>query len=594
MSLLSDDDLHWFHEGTHARVGTKLGAHLDDRGAHFAIWAPNAGMIEVIGDWNGWTGQPLSRRGPLGLWEGYLEGPRAGMRYKFHLERHGRWFDRADPYALMAEHPPETASRLWRSEYRFADDAWMAQRSARQGPSAPIAIYELHAGSWRHPASYRELAQPLADHVRRLGFTHVELLPIMEHPFYGSWGYQTLGYFAPSCRYGNPDDLRAFIDTLHRNEIGVILDWVPSHFPMDAHGLYRFDGTALYEHESHQEGYHPDWNSAIFNYGRNEVRSFLVSSAVSWLEDFHADGLRVDAVASMLYRDYSRKEGEWVPNVYGGRENLEAISFLRQLNHTVHTRVPDALMIAEESTAWGGVTHRDGLGFDYKWDMGWMHDTLRHFARDPIYRRYHLNDLSFRQIYAHSERFVLSLSHDEVVHGKGSLYGKMAGLGHFEKLAHLRLLYAYMIAQSGKKLLFMGQELGVPHEWQHEHGVPWHLREEPGHAGVERWLADLLHHYRNHGPLHDDSNFRWISCDDTENSVIAVGRGDTLIALNLTPSVRHNHRVTVPHDGVWREVLNSDAEIYGGSGVGNLGRVESTDGAVSLALGPLSAVFLQP
>jgi 1,4-alpha-glucan branching enzyme len=477
VSLLTADDLYLFNEGTHYRLFEKLGAHplaVDGvAGTYFAVWAPNAQQVAVIGDFNQWdkASHPLRPRGESGVWEGFIAGVGPGTLYKYHIASrwHGYQVDKADPLAFFHERPPRTASIVWPLEYAWGDQEWMAQRQRRNSLKAPMSIYEVHLGSWRRVPeeggrflTYRELAPRLAEHVRRLGFTHVELLPVMEHPFYGSWGYQTTGYFAPTSRYGTPQDFMYLIDVLHQHGIGVILDWVPSHFPTDAHGLGYFDGTHLYEHADMRKGLHPDWNSFIFNYGRNEVRSFLLSSALFWLEKYHADGLRVDAVASMLYLDYSRRAGEWIPNQYGGRENLEAIAFLRRLNEEVYKTFPDVQTIAEESTAWPMVsrpTYVGGLGFGLKWDMGWMHDTLSYMARDPIYRQYHHNLLTFRMLYAFHENFVLPLSHDEVVHGKGSLLGKMPG-DDWQKFANLRLLYGYMYTQPGKKLLFMGGEFG--------------------------------------------------------------------------------------------------------------------------------------
>ena len=507
---------------------------------------------------------------------------------------------------------------MWRDDYTWSDDEWMRTRTERAHPGRPMSIYEVHLGSWRRvpeenarPLTYREAAPLLARHLEDLGFTHVELLPIMEHPFYGSWGYQTTGYFAPTARYGTPDDLKFLIDYLHQRGFGVILDWVPSHFPTDEHALVFFDGTHLFEHADPKQGYHPDWNSAIYNYGRNEVRSFLLSSAHYWIEEFHADGLRVDAVASMLYLDYSRGEGEWIPNRYGGRENIEAIEFLRQLNHSLRERHDGVIVIAEESTAWPGVTRREeigGLGFDYKWDMGWMHDTLEYFAHDPIHRRFHHDKLTFRGLYAHSERYLLPLSHDEVVHGKGSLIGKMPG-DAWQRRANLRALYAYMFTLQGKKLLFMGGELGQWREWNHESSLDWDLVETEEHGGIMRCLGDLARLYRDHPALHLDceaEGFAWIDCTDSVQSVVSYqrrgARGELLVvACNFTPVPRHNYRIGVPQEGTWREVLNTDARIYGGSGQGNLGGVESAPVAMhghfhslNLTLPPLGVVIFEP
>ncbi|MBX7117496.1 MAG: 1,4-alpha-glucan branching protein GlgB, partial [Gemmatimonadaceae bacterium] len=535
-------DFHLFAEGTHLRLWEHMGAIVDPtgEGVHFALWAPNARAVSVIGDWNGWDpSRDRLRPNPGGVWTGFVAGARRGSFYKYQLAGpRGEVFDKADPHALLAEMPPQTASVVWDLEHTWHDGAWMARRAERQAPGAPLSIYEVHLGSWlRGPdgehLNYRDIAPKLVEHVTRLGFTHVELMPITEHPFYGSWGYQASAYFAPTRRYGRPQDLMALIDALHQAGIGVLLDWVPAHFPGDAHGLARFDGTSLYEHADPRRGLHPDWNTLIFNLSRHEVRSFLLSSAMMWLQAYHIDGLRVDAVASMLYLDYSRKEGQWVPNHHGGRENLEAIHFLRELNRAVHREVPGAITIAEESTAWPLVSHpveAGGLGFDFKWDMGWMHDTLRYCGRDPLFRCQHHRDITFRMMYAYSERFVLPLSHDEVVHGKGSLPIKMApGTGGgAQRLATLRLLYAYMFGLPGKKLLFMGGEFGQVREWNHDRALDWDLLEEPGHAGLMAWTARLGHLLRDEPALHqldhDPTGFRWAVVDDELRSTIAFVR----------------------------------------------------------------------
>ncbi|MFW6202546.1 MAG: 1,4-alpha-glucan branching protein GlgB, partial [Gemmatimonadota bacterium] len=557
-------------------------------------------------------------------WDGFLPGVRPGDGYKYRIAPRGggRAFDKADPFAVRAEVPPRTASIVWSLDHDWDDSAWMRERAARNALDSPISIYELHAGSWmrspddgHRPLGYRELAPRLIDHVRRMGFTHVELMPIMEHPFYGSWGYQTTGYFAPTSRYGTPQDLMYLIDLLHRNGIGVVLDWVPSHFPRDDFALGSFDGTHLYEHADPRKGFHPDWNSLIFNYGRNEVRSFLLSGALFWLDRYHADGLRVDAVASMLYLDYSRGEGEWIPNEYGGRENLEALGFLRRLNEEVYRAHPDVQTFAEESTAWPMVsrpTHLGGLGFGLKWDMGWMHDTLQYMARDPVHRKYHHNELTFRQVYAFSENFVLPLSHDEVVHGKGSLLGKMPG-EPASKFANLRLLLGYMYAQPGKKLLFMGAELAQWREWNHDASLDWHLLDDPAHDGVRRWVADLNRIYRAEPALHaldaDPAGFEWVDANDAESSALVFLRkpptdsdaAPLLVAANFTPVSRPNYRVGVDRSGRWLELLNSDAHAYGGAGHGNLGSVEAAPvpshgrrRSLTLTLPPLGIVFLKP
>ena len=606
-SLLSADDLHWFNQGTHYRLHDKLGAHpvtagqrgvIGDApatGTYFAVWAPDALEVSVIGDWNGWRGtaDPLEMRERSGIWEGFVPGVGHGARYKFHLRaRSGGTFDKADPFATRAEHPPATASVVWTAQHSWGDAAWMQRRIERNGFAAPISIYEVHLGSWRRKRGevlgYRELGEALAEHCRRLGFTHVELLPVMEHPFYGSWGYQVTGYFAPTTRYGAPEDLMAMIDCLHQAEIGVFLDWVPAHFPTDAHGLGAFDGHHLYEHADPRRGFHPDWTSYIFNYGRHEVRSFLISSAMSWLDRYHADGLRVDGVASMLYRDYSRRPGEWIPNEDGSNHDREAIKFLRQLNKAVYTAFPSAQMIAEESTAWGGVSKPPevgGLGFGFKWDLGWMHDTLDYLRKEAAHRPWHHDQLTFRSLYVESENFILPLSHDEVVHGKGSLIGKLAG-DVWQKRASLRLLFGYQWTVPGKKLLFMGGELGQWKEWNHDDELDWAILGDPGHAALTQWLGDLNAAYRATPALHRRDvppvGFRWLVGDDRDASVLAYLRlGDAddppaLVACNFTATPREHYRLGVPLPGRWRELLNSDAEIYGGSNLGNLGGVVAT------------------
>ncbi|MCM8748604.1 1,4-alpha-glucan branching protein GlgB [Thermomicrobiaceae bacterium CFH 74404] len=628
VTLLTDDDLYLFNEGSWLRAYEKLGAHLvqsgDERGVYFAVWAPNARSVSVIGDFNGWTPDrhPLQPRGSSGIWEGFVPGLDVGTLYKYHIRSHyhGYQVQKADPYGFFHETPPRTASIVWDLDYQWGDQEWMAARRARNAFDAPISIYEVHLGSWmRVPEegnrwlTYRELAPRLAEHVTRLGFTHVEFLPVMEHPFYGSWGYQITGYFAPTSRYGTPQDFMYLIDYLHQHGIGVILDWVPSHFPNDEHGLIYFDGTHLYEHADPRKGFHPDWRSAIFNYGRNEVRTFLLSSALFWLDRYHADGLRVDAVASMLYLDYSRGPGEWIPNEYGGRENLEAIAFLRRLNEEVYRHYPDVHTIAEESTAWPMVsrpTYVGGLGFGMKWDMGWMHDTLFYMSRDPIYRKYHHGQLTFRMIYAFNENFVLPLSHDEVVHGKGSLLAKMPG-DDWQKFANLRVLYGYQYTQPGKKLLFMGAEIGQWREWNHESSLDWHLLAYEPHQGIERWLEDLNRLVREEPALHEldfhPDGFQWIDCNDAENSVLSYLRlaktpgQELLVCCNFTPVPRQNYRVGAPREGFWREILNSDAGEYGGSGWGNLGGVEAVPipwhgrpYSLNLTLPPLAIIVLKP
>jgi 1,4-alpha-glucan branching enzyme len=624
-SPITDADLYLFAEGRHLRVADMLGAHRtpDGTGTHFAVWAPNARQVSVLADFNGWTpgANTLHPRGSSGIWEGVIPGIAHGDRYKFHVASHHNGYeaDKADPVALWAETPPKTASVIWDLEYAWNDEEWMASRAASSALDAPISIYELHLGSWRRvpgdgdrPLGYREIAPLLIEHVTRLGFTHVELLPITEHPFYWSWGYQTTGYFAPTSRYGTPQDFMAFVDELHQAGIAVILDWVPAHFPADVHGLGYFDGTHLYEHANPLEGQHPDWGSLIFNLSRHEVRSFLLSSAMFWLEQYHLDGLRVDAVASMLYRDYSRNPGEWVPNVFGGRENLEAISFLREFNEDVYRLFPDVQTYAEESTAWPMVsrpTYLGGLGFGLKWDMGWMHDTLQYIHRDPIHRRHHHGELTFRGIYAFNENFVLPLSHDEVVHGKGSLLDAMPG-DEWQKAANLRALYAYQFTLPGKKLLFMGDEFGQWREWHHERSLDWHLLDSEYHAGIMRCVGDMARLYRDTPALHsrdcDPGGFEWIEAYNDEQSVIAYLRrglhGEmALVVINFTPVPWTQHRVGVDYAGRWDERFNSDATVYGGSGHGNLGGLDTVPvpchgrpHSLVVSVPPLGAVVFVP
>jgi 1,4-alpha-glucan branching enzyme len=628
VNVLTDEDLFLFNEGSHYRLYEKLGSHLltvdGVQGVYFAVWAPNARQVSVTGDFDGWdkSSHALCPRGQSGIWEGFIPGVTEGTVYKYYIvSQQGSYHvDKADPFAVYAETPPKTASIVRSLDYVWEDQSWMEKRSTRNALDAPVSVYEVHLGSWRRvpeegnrSLSYRELASKLADYVKQLGFTHVEFLPVMEHPFYGSWGYQTTGYFAPTSRYGTPQDFMYLVDYLHQHDIGVILDWVPSHFPNDEHGLGYFDGTHLYEHGDPRQGIHPDWNSLIFNYGRHEVRSFLLSSALFWLDKYHIDGLRIDAVASMLYLDYGHKEGEWIPNQYGGRENLDAISFLRRLNQVVYQEKPDVQTIAEESTAWPMVsrpTYIGGLGFGLKWDMGWMHDTLDYITKDPVYRKYHHNDLTFRTIYAFFENFILPLSHDEVTHGKGSLLGKMPG-DDWQKFANLRALLGYMYAQSGKKLLFMGAEIGQWREWIHDESMEWHLLQYQRHSGLQRWVSDLNNLYREQPALYeldfDQAGFEWIDCNDVEGSTISFLRKgrtvDDVIAVvsNFTPVPRRNYRIGVPQAGFWRELLNSDAKEYGGSGQGNLGGVEAAPiplqgrpYSLTITLPPLAVVFLKP
>ncbi len=624
---LTEDDLYLFNEGTDYRIYEKLGAHPltvnGQPGTYFAVWAPDAKQVSVIGDFNGWdrVANLLQPRGQSGIWEGFIPGVGKGTLYKYHnISRHrGLKKEKADPLAIYNEISPKTASIVWDLEYSWEDQEWLAKRGNHNALDKPMSIYEVHLGSWQRvpkeghrSLTYRELALQLTDYVLQMGFTHVEFLPVMEHPFFGSWGYQTTGYFAPTSRYGTPQDFMYLIDCLHQHGIGVILDWVPSHFPSDDHGLGLFDGTHLYEHADPRKGFHPDWKSYIFNYGRAEVQSFLISSALFWLEKYHVDGLRVDAVASMLYLDYSRKDGEWIPNKYGGRENLEAIAFLRRLNEAIYKSYPDVQTIAEESTAWPMVsrpTYLGGLGFGLKWDMGWMHDTLQYMSRDPIYRKYHHNGLTFRMLYAFHENFVLPLSHDEVVHGKGSLIGKMPG-DDWQKFANLRLLLGYMYAQPGKKLLFMGAELGQWREWDHDGSPDWHFLEYQRHAEVQKWVKALNQLYRTEPALYeldcDPTGFEWIDASDALQSVITfMRRGKStddilLVICNFTPSTHFTYRVGVPRGGVWKELLNSDAAEYGGSGQDNprslrAGKIPAHGHPYSLEirLPPLAVVYFR-
>jgi len=620
--LVTDDDLYLFNEGSHFHLFDKLGAHVRPEGTHFAVWAPNAERVSLVTDGNGWSrdAQPLSTVGGSGIWATFVEGIGQGHLYKYAiLDRQGRWHEKADPVGFHHETPPKTASIAWPLDYEWGDDAWMQERAKRNGRDAPISIYEVHLGSWRRhmeqgarSLSYAELATELADHCERCGFTHVELLPVMEHPFEGSWGYQVTGFFAPTSRWGTPQELMHLVDTLHQRGIGVILDWVPAHFPTDAHGLGYFDGTHLYEHEDPRQGFHPDWTTFIFNYGRHEVRSFLISSASFWIERYHVDGIRVDGVASMLYRDYSREHGEWIPNEHGGRENLEAIGLLRKLNEHLYGMYPGIQTYAEESTSWPGVskpTTEGGLGFGLKWDMGWMHDTLQYLSREPVHRQYHHDELTFRSLYAFSESFVLPLSHDEVVHGKGSLIGKMPG-DDWQQFANLRLLYGAMWATPGKKLLFMGGELAQRAEWDHDGSVHWHLREAGAHEGITELVGRLNATYREEPALHeqdlDPAGFRWVSADDRAQSVTAFLRlakdgSPVLVVCNYTPVPRHGYQIGVPVAGRWEEILNTDAPAYGGSGIGNLGSVLASEEpchdfpcSVWLTLPPLAVVYLRP
>jgi 1,4-alpha-glucan branching enzyme len=620
-TLIGDVDLHLFNEGTHSRLYEHLGAHRGrfggEEGTYFAVWAPNASRVEVFGAFGE---APLWLRGQSGIFEGFVTRAAAGDWYKYRVRsRTGAVLEKADPFAFRSEVPPKTASIVWDGGHRWRDGSWMAARKERSDRQAPVSIYEVHLGSWRRvpeendrSLTYGELAPLLAEHCARHGFTHVELMPVMEHPFYGSWGYQVTGYFAPTARYGAPEDLMALVDHLHQRGLGVIFDWVPSHFPNDAHGLYQFDGTHLYEHADARQGFHPEWKSALFNYGRHEVRSFLLSSARFWLERMHGDALRVDGVASMLYLDYGRAAGEWIPNRYGGKENIEAVGFLRALNESMYREVPGIETVAEESTSWPAVSrplYLGGLGFGYKWDLGWMHDTLRYLGRDPVHRTHHHNELTFRNLYAFTENFVLPLSHDEVVHMKGSLLEKMAG-DEWQKRANLRLLYAYQWTTPGKKLLFMGSELAQWREWNHDRSLDWHLLEDPRHAAFALLIGELNQLYRTRPALHrldcDPAGFQWIDANDSANSVISYERRDgagdvAVVVLNLTPLPRHNYRIGVPRPGRWIEALNTDATSFGGSGMGNTGGVEASPLpfhgrplSLNLILPPLAALVLVP
>ncbi|HKB10095.1 MAG TPA: 1,4-alpha-glucan branching protein GlgB [Vicinamibacterales bacterium] len=626
--VLTDFDLHLLGEGKHHRMFEKLGSHLVEfggtRGVHFAVWAPNAERVSVIGDFNGWDGRvtPMRLLVPGGIWEIFIPELREGEKYKYEIRaRDGSILKKADPFALAFEVPPQTAAIVRDiSRYEWSDHEWMASREAEDAwLERPMAVYETHLGSWaRVPEdderflTYRELAERLIPYVKSLGYTHIELLPVMEHPFAGSWGYQVLGFFAPTARFGPPEDFKYFVDAAHRAGLGVILDWVPGHFPKDAHGLARFDGTALFEHEDPRQGEHQDWGTLIFNYGRNEVRNFLLSNALFWLEEYHADGLRVDAVASMLYLDYSRRQGEWVPNRYGGRENLEAISFLQELNSLTHGEHPGTITAAEESTAFPGVSrpvHLGGLGFTYKWNMGWMHDMLQYMHEDPVHRRWHHNKVTFSALYMHTENFILPFSHDEVVHGKGSLLDKIPG-DEWQKRASLRTLYGYMYGHPGKKLLFMGSEFGQWREWSHDRSLDWHLADEPTHAGLRSYIQALNWHYRCEPALYeadfDPAGFRWIDCNDNENSVLSIVRyakspDDFVVMIfNFTPVPRMEYRIGVPEPGWYAELLNSDADMFGGGDIGNGGGIATEpvaahgfDQSLRLVVPPLGCLLLK-
>ncbi len=628
-SLLTDYDLHLLREGTHQRLWEKLGAHPATRdgvdGVEFAVWAPSARRVSVVGDFNSWDGRrhPMRKHEGNGLWELFIPGLSCGQNYKYELlpPVGDVCLLKTDPVAFQVEVPPKTAAQIARlDQYAWKDAAWMEARKGWNYLEAPISIYELHFGSWRRKVeegnrslSYVEMARELADYVRDMGYTHVELLPMTEHPFYGSWGYQTVNFFAPTGRYGTPDELRAFVDAMHQNGIGVILDWVPAHFPSDAYGLAEFDGTHLFEHADPRQGRHPEWGTLVFNYGRTEVWNYLIANALFWLDQYHFDGLRVDAVASMLYLDYSRKEGEWVPNRFGGKENLEAVEFLKHLNCVVGEKYPGAMTIAEESTSWSGVSrpvYLGGLGFSMKWNMGWMHDILEFFRKDPIYRKYHSNMLTFSMLYAYSENFVLALSHDEVVHGKGSLLNKMPG-DDWQKRANLRALLGFMYGHPGKKLNFMGAELGQWREWNHDTSLDWHLLQDENHQGIQRWVRDLNRAYRDEPSLHEQDfspeGFQWIDCSDVDRSVYsfvryAKDRRDfTVFVCNLTPTPHEGYRIGVPEAGLYRELLNSDSAVYGGSNMGNGGSVmadpmpwQAFQNSMAITLPPLSVSVFKP
>ncbi len=628
VSRFQELDIYLFKQGNHYQLYNKLGAHPmfrgEQRGVYFAVWAPNASFVSVVGPFNEWNPEahPLQvRQDQSGIWEGFVPDLDQGVVYKYHIRSRFREAPllKTDPFARYVQSPAEMESVVWRLDYDWQDEAWLRGRTDVQQAGSPISVYELHPGSWKRVPeendrflTYQELAKELGSYIKDSGFTHVELMPVMEHPFYGSWGYQCLGYFAPSSRYGTPQDFMSFVDTLHQMGIGIILDWVPSHFPGNESGLITFDGSHLFEHSDPRQGFHPEWTSYIFNFGRNEVRSFLISSALFWLDRYHADGLRVDAVASMLYLDYGRKDGEWIPNRYGGRENLEAIDFIRSLNTAVEEAYPGVLTIAEESTSWPNVTqpaYAGGLGFDMKWNMGWMHDTLEYLGKATEHRKYRHGNLTFSLMYAHSENFLLPLSHDEVVYGKRSLLSKMPG-DAWQQRANLRLLLGYMYTYPGKKLLFMGGEFGQWNEWYHEQSLDWHLFKEPEHQGVYRWLQELNRLYRFETALHEDDftpeGFQWIDFTDQDQSVISYLRhGQSTrdifaVALNFTPVPRANYRLGVPASGSWREVLNSDGTEYGGSGQGNLGGVQTNPipmhgffQSIVLTLPPLSVLILK-
>lgn len=626
-SLFSEFDIYLFKSGKHFRLHEKMGSHLIEvngvKGTYFAVWAPNAKYVSVIGNFNYWDkGEHAlaARWDASGIWEGFIPDIGKGELYKYHIESPtGEHLEKGDPMAKFWEIPPNTSSIVWDTNYQWKDQEWMAQRKAKVGQPQPYSVYEVHLGSWRKKAggsaslSYLELAKDLVAYVKDLGFTHIEFLPVMEHPYFPSWGYQITGYFAPSARFGHPEEFMALIDACHQAGIGVLIDWVPSHFPTDSHGLSMFDGTHLYEHEDPRQGFHPDWKSSIFNYGRNEVRNFLISNAIYWLEQYHIDGLRVDAVASMLYLDYSRQDGEWIPNEHGGNENLEAVSFLREFNEIVYQEVPDAITIAEESTAWSGVSHptfTGGLGFGQKWMMGWMHDTLDYFKKDPVHRKHHHGEITFSLIYAFTENFMLPLSHDEVVHGKGPLLDRMPG-DDWQRFANLRLLFGYMFTHPGTKLLFMGGEFAQTTEWNIEDGLQWWLLENAPHQGMLNWVKKLNDFYRNTKALYekqfDNDGFEWIDHGDANNSFLSFlrkGEDDekpAVVICNFTPVVKWPYRLAVPSGGHWKETLNSDAKEYGGTGDHLNATHEAKEGEwagrshyIEIALAPLSIMVFEP
>ncbi len=621
--LITDYDLHLFNEGRHLHAYNFLGAHLTEiegiSGVQFATWAPNAARVSVIGDFNQWDGRshPMRSRGNSGVWELFIPGLEPDTLYKFELRNRdsGEVKEKSDPYAQACELRPRTGSITTKSNYGWQDDKWLSLRQEHSWLHQPMSVYEVHLGSWKLKQdggflNYRDLAHQLVEYVKELGFTHIELLPITEHPLDASWGYQTIGYFSPTARFGSPDDFRYFVDHCHQNNIGVFLDWVPAHFPKDEHGLAYFDGSALYEHDDPRRGEHPDWGTLIYNYGRNEVRNFLISSAVYWLKEFHLDGLRVDAVASMLYLDYSREKQDWLPNIHGGNENLEAIHFLRELNMVTHSEHPGTLIMAEESTAWPQVTRPvdiGGLGFSMKWNMGWMHDSLEYISKEPVHRTYHHDQLTFGLLYLFTENFILPFSHDEVVHGKSSMLNKMPG-DEWQRFANLRLLYTYMFTYPGKKLLFMGCEFAQGNEWDFNAGLDWYVLDYPLHQGIKKLVSDLNELYRTDSALHyydfDHDGFEWIDCHDSQQSVVSYLRKTSdrfvLVILNFTPVPRHDYRIGVPYPGVYREIFNSDSEYYAGSNAGNSGNLYSENipwmnrqNSISLTLPPLGSIILE-